>query len=80
MSLIEPLPPSQEEYAWGIATLFPQQGGWSEEAYLKLTDDETNRLIEFANGRLEFLPMPTELHQALVGFLYHALLNFVTTG
>ena len=76
MSTIQP-PTSDSEYAWEVATLFPEQGYWSEEAYLELTDG-TNRLIELADGRLEFLPMPTELHQALVGFLYHALLNFVT--
>jgi len=73
-----PLTPSQEpEYAWEVATLFPSQGHWSEEAYLSLTE-ETNRRIELVDGRLEFLPMPTELHQALAGFLYHALLAFVT--
>jgi Uma2 family endonuclease len=66
---------SEADYVWEVATLFPEQGSWSEEAYLDLTDG-TNRLIEFTDGRLEFLPMPTELHQALVGFLYHALLSF----
>ena len=71
--------PRSDDYAWEIATLFPEQGGWSEEEYLRLTD-ETNRLIEFDDGRVEFLPTPTELHQALVGFLYHALLSFVTLG
>lgn len=71
------VPPSSEaDYAWEVATLFPEQGYWSEEAYLELTDG-TNRLIELSDGRLEFLPMPTELHQALVGFLYRALFNFV---
>jgi Uma2 family endonuclease len=76
------IPPSQTsdaDYAWEVATLFPPQGHWSEEAYLNLTDG-TNRRIELVDGRLEFLPMPTELHQALAGFLYHALLAFVTRG
>lgn len=68
---------SEADYAWEVATLFPAQGYWSENAYLDLTDG-TNRRIELVDGRLEFLPMPTELHQALVGFLYHALLTFVT--
>jgi Uma2 family endonuclease len=70
---------SDADYTWEVATLFPEQGSWSEAAYLELTDG-TNRGIEFLEGRLEFLPMPTELHQALVGFLYHALLSFVTKG
>ena len=56
------------DYAWEVATLFPEQGEWSEEAYLDLTDG-TNRRIEFADGRLEFLPMPTEVHEAIVQFL-----------
>lgn len=68
---------AEGNYAWEVATLFPEQGRWSEAAYLDLTDS-TNRRIELVDGRLEFLPMPTELHQALAGFLYHALLSFVT--
>src|SRR3954453_3623827 len=69
--------PSQEpEYAWELATLYPEQGEWSEEAYLDLTDG-TNRRIEFTDGRLEFLPMPTEIHEALVLFLLFALHQFV---
>src|SRR3972149_1350499 len=64
------------DYAWEVATLFPEQGEWSEEAYLDLTDD-TNRRIEFTDGRLEFLAMPTEIHEALVRFLFLALYQFV---
>ncbi len=79
MSMIPPSQTSDADYAWEVATLFPPQGHWSEEAYLNLTDG-TNRRIELVDGRLEFLPMPTELHQALAGFLYHALLAFVTRG
>ena len=41
-------------------------------AYLELTDG-TNRRIEFTDGRLEFLPMPTEVHEAIVRFLFLAL-------
>jgi Uma2 family endonuclease len=72
-----PLTPSPEpEYAWEVATLYPAQGEWSEEEYLELTD-HTNRRIEFTDGRLEFLPMPTEVHEALVQFLFFALHAFV---
>ncbi len=67
---------SEADYAWEVATLFPEQGYWSEEAYLDLTDG-TNRLIEFSDGRLEFLPMPTEVHEAFVQFLLLALHQFV---
>jgi Uma2 family endonuclease len=72
-----PLTPSHEpDYAWEVATLYPEQGEWSEENYLALTD-HTNRRIEFADGRLEFLPMPTEIHEAIVQFLLFALHDFV---
>lgn len=72
-----PLTPSQEpEYAWEVATLYPEQGEWSEENYLGLTD-HSNRRIEFTDGRLEFLPMPTEIHEAIVRFLFLALYQFV---
>jgi Uma2 family endonuclease len=73
-----PLTPSHEpEYVWEVATLYPEQGEWSEEAYLDLTD-HANRRIEFTDGRLEFLAMPTEAHEALVRFLFLALYGFVT--
>ena len=72
-----PLTPSQEpEYAWEVATLFPEQGEWSAEEYLELTD-HSNRRIEFIDGRLEFLAIPTEIHEALIQFLFFALHQFV---
>lgn len=51
---------------WEIATLFAPQGHWDEVEYLTLP---TNRLVEYCDGQLEFLPMPTELHQLIVKFL-----------
>ena len=47
---------------------------WSEAEYLKL---DTNRLVEFVDGMIEVLPMPTLLHQLIVGCLYVRLLEFV---
>jgi Uma2 family endonuclease len=67
---------SEPEYAWEVATLFPEQGEWSEETYLELTD-HSNRRVEFTDGRLEFLPMPTDIHESLVEFLFFALREFV---
>jgi Uma2 family endonuclease len=64
------------DYAWELATLFPEQGGWSEYDYLQLTDD-TNGRVELTDGRLEFLPMPTEIHQELIEFLFLVLRDFV---
>ena len=62
------------EPAWDVAYLFPPQGQWSESDYLSLT---TNRLVELADGRLEVLRMPTELHQLIVLCLYRKLLEFI---
>lgn len=60
--------------AWELARLYPTQGHWSEEAYLEL---HTNQLIEFSHGVLEFLEMPTRLHQLIVAFLYRNLYSYV---
>jgi Uma2 family endonuclease len=76
MSAMHITPSHEHDYAWEVATLFPQQGEWSESEYLDLTD-HANRRIELADGRLEFLPMPTEIHEALVKFLLFALDHFV---
>src|SRR5918912_782670 len=53
--------------------LLPLQGLWTVEQYLKLTD-QTNQLIEFTDGVIEILPMPTDKHQAISQFLFLALL------
>jgi Uma2 family endonuclease len=52
------------------------QGLWSEEQYLTLTD-HTRHLIEFTDGMLEVLPMPTDKHQVLVLFLYDLLRTYL---
>jgi Uma2 family endonuclease len=52
------------------------QGLWSVEQYLKLTN-QTNRLIEFTDGVIEVLPMPTKYHQAISKLLFLALLAFI---
>lgn len=56
--------------------LLPLQGLWTEEQYLRLTD-QTNHFIEFTEGHVEVLPMPTRQHQAMSRFLFLALLAFV---
>jgi Uma2 family endonuclease len=56
--------------------LLPLQGLWTEEQYLRLTD-QTNRFIEFTEGAVEVLPMPTRKHQAISRFLVLAFLAFV---
>ena len=59
-----------------LADLSALQGYWTQAQYLKLTNDG-NRLIEFTDGRIEFLPMPTQRHQAISRFLFRALDSFV---
>jgi Uma2 family endonuclease len=49
--------------------LLPLQGLWTEEQYLKLTN-QTNHLIEFSDGEIEVLPMPTSGHQVILLLLY----------
>lgn len=57
------------EPTWEVALLYPPQGAWTAEEYLHLTDG-TNRLIEFAEGRVEVLPMPTQRHQDTLDFIF----------
>jgi Uma2 family endonuclease len=65
------------EPTWDVAQLFPNQGAWSEEDYLAL---DTNHLVEFSNGFVEFLPMPTMTHQLIVMAFYRLLESFVSTN
>ena len=59
---------------WEIAELYPSQGKWTECEYLAL---DTNRLIEFNRGVLEFLPMTTPLYQAIAQYLLLQLHDFL---
>ena len=52
-----------------LCEVLPPQGAWSDDAYLWLTD-HSNRLIEFTDGYVQELPMPTFTHQAVLAFLY----------
>jgi Uma2 family endonuclease len=61
------------EPAWEVATLFPAQGAWSEEEYLSL---DTNHLVEFSDGHIEVLPMPSDKHQTIVLFLSAILVAY----
>ena len=49
--------------------ILPRQGAWSENEYLILTDHR-NRLVEFTDGFLEALPIPTDKHQSVLQFLF----------
>ncbi len=55
--------------------LAPLNGLWTQDQYLRLTE-HTRLLIEFTDGCIEVLPMPTDRHQAISKFLFVALLPF----
>jgi len=49
---------------WELARLYPAQGFWTEEDYLKL-DGTQNMLVEYTDGFVEVLPRPTSCTSAL---------------
>lgn len=67
---------SWEEEDDFVVSLDPLQGHWTEEQYLLLSN-QTNRLLEYADGVIEGLPMPTQEHQDISQFLFLALLGFL---
>jgi Uma2 family endonuclease len=64
---------SQEQLDDLVLELLAAQGQWEEDAYIWLAD-KANRLIEFTDGYIEVLPMPTDDHQLLSQYL---LLDFL---
>jgi Uma2 family endonuclease len=74
-STMPPPPVSRRgDPTWEIAYLYPTQGNWAESEYLAIG---TNHLIEFSDGCLEVLPMPTPFHQFIVDYLLTLLKAFV---
>lgn len=69
-------PPHAREWKDVLEEIAPPQGEWSEEEYLVLTGHRKN-LVEFTDGYLEVLPMPTDKHQAILAFLFLAFVNFI---
>src|SRR5437870_12741718 len=59
-----------------ILNLDALQGLWTEAQYLRATD-YSRRLLEFTDGSIEVLPMPTDKHQVISRFLLFALFRFV---
>ena len=64
-----PVSRQREGLASLLRDVLPSQGAWSDEAYLWLTD-RTRRPIEFTDGHVQELPVPTDTHQAVLAFLY----------
>ena len=59
-----------------LIDLKPLQGLWTQAQYLQLTD-HAKLLVEFTDGHLEVLPMPTDHHQAISQHLFLTLLPVV---
>jgi len=77
------IPPSPQispsalgEPTWNIALLYPAQGFWDEGEYLDLALS-SNQLIEYSDGFVEVLPMPTIEHQLIVRFLLDVFRAFI---
>lgn len=71
----EPTIPSRRgQPAWEIAEMFPEQGTWTEQQYLALPN---NRRLEFNDGMIEVVPMPTKTHQMVMALFYELLKAFV---
>jgi Uma2 family endonuclease len=67
--------PSPTAFRRKLWEILPQQGEWTQEQYLAITD--TQRHVEYTDGDLEFLPMPTDKHQSILEFLFVLLQAFV---
>lgn len=67
--------PARGEPVWPLAKQFPAQGTWTVDEYLSLV---TERRVEYVDGCLEFLPVPTKFHQWIAGFLYRHLFSSIT--
>jgi Uma2 family endonuclease len=59
-----------------LEQILPAQGSWTDEEYLLLTD--RSRLpVEFSDGFVELLPMPTDEHQSILKRLLMAFDAFI---
>ena len=67
---------ASREYQETMLELLPEQGDWEDTEYLWFTD-RSERLIEYTDGEIEVLPMPTELHQAILIVFTRALLQYL---
>jgi Uma2 family endonuclease len=69
---------AQSEQAWKdlLGELLPAQGEWSQDEYLVLTQ-HSSRLVEYTDGFLEALPVPTDKHTSMLKCLFFAFSAFV---
>ena len=69
-----PTPSKLGEPVWDLAFMFPFQGAWTVENYLAL---DGGILVEYTDGFIKVLPIPTLLHQWIVRFLFRRLDAYV---
>ncbi len=70
---------SQQELHQALLEALPPQGQWGEEEYLWLTD-HTNRPLEYTDGVIEVLPMPTDQHQGILFLLAQLFSSAIQPG
>lgn len=66
---------SQEELDALVLSVALRQGQW-EEDYLWLSD-HASTLVEFTDGYIDILPIPTDHHQSILLFLYRLFFTAV---
>ena len=66
--------PRRGEPSWDLALQYPLQGNWSVDEYLRL---DTGLLVEYADGIVRVLAMPSILHQWIVKYLFGLLNDYV---
>jgi Uma2 family endonuclease len=76
--MIQPIIPlsSQSELKEWLLDVLPDPGNWSEDEYLWLSDHTTRR-VEYTDGHIEVLPMPTDRHQTILQVLFLAMNAFI---
>ena len=67
--------PKRGDPAWDLALMYPLQGAWTVDDYLRL---DTGLLVEYTDGFIRVLPMPSLLHQWIVRFLFQVLHEYAT--
>jgi len=66
--------PRRGEPSWDLALQYPLQGAWSVDEYLAL---DTGLLVEYTDGIVRVLAMPSLLHQWIVKYLFGCLNDHV---
>jgi len=66
--------PKAGEPAWDLALMYPLQGHWTVDDYLRL---DTGCWSNTTDGFIRVLPRPNMLHQWIVQFLFRLLDDYV---